>query len=421
VRVQLRRRRAGRPLRRAALAAGGLLAAALLAVMGHRPARANTDSAASARITYFREPSTNNAGISVVHPQLDLSAALGPTFSLSAGYEVDIVTGATPRVFGPVDAVSAATHFSDTRQQVKGGFAFDRPSSGVSAGYSYGWESDYKSSAVSATTRSDLLDHNFTLALAYTHNFDQVCDANNSAAAGQPLDLKPLPSSAHCFQSGMADVVTHHLSIDTFEPSLTWTATPRLVVQGGTTLQIIDGFQSNPYRSVLVGSQNRTPQENMPLLRQRYALFGRAAYALPDARASFMALVRIYRDSWAVQSATADFNLNKYLGPLLLASLRGRYHQQTGASFYRTGADYRSLGPAGQYWTGDRELSPMSNFLVGGKLSFLRRPEQEKTSWFSEIELALKLEGLFYQLPAGAPNSDRSHALIGQLALVIRF
>jgi hypothetical protein len=419
VRLQLRR-----PTARARIAATacGVAAALAAAALGAPPAGANTEAAS--RVTLFREPSTSNSGITVIHPQLDVGAALGSSFNLTAGYDVDIVTGATPRTFGPtagIDAVSGATHFSDVRHEVKAGFDFSRPTSGLSAGYSYGWESDYKSSAVSAATRSDLMEHNFTLAVAYTHNFDDVCDANNAVAAGQPLNLVPLAKSDHCFQSGMTDVVKHRLDIDTFEPSLTWTATPRLVLQGGSTIQILDGFQSNPYRAVLVGSQHRTPQENMPRLRQRYAAFGRAAYALPDLRASLMATVRFYRDSWAIQASTAEIDVNKYLAPSVLVTARGRYHQQTGASFYRNAQEYQTLGPAGQYWTGDRELSPMSNFLLGGKLAYLKRPGQERSAWYSEIELSAKMEGLFYRLDSFAPNADRKMAYIWQGSFALRF
>jgi hypothetical protein len=411
--LRLQLRSASRRRLLAVTAAAGLL------VAGAGGARANTEAAS--RVTLFREPSTGSTGVTVIHPQVDVAGALGSSVSITAGYEVDIVSGATPRTFG-VDTVSGATKFSDVRQQVKGGIDYSRANNGLSAGYSYGWESDYKSSAVSATTRSDLLDHNFTLAVAYTHNFDDVCDANNETAAGQPLQLRALGGSDHCFKGGMADVVTHRLNIDTFEPSLTWTATPRLLVQGGTTVQILDGFQSNPYRSVLVGSQNRTPQEHMPLLRQRYAVFGRAAYALPDTRASLVGMVRFYRDSWALQAASTEIDLNKYLGQSVLITLRGRYHQQTGASFYRTSVGYRTLGPAGQYWTGDRELSPMHNYLAGGKVAVLRRPGQERSSWYSEIELSAKMEALFYRLDSPfAPNADRKMAYIWQGSFAIRF
>ena len=97
-------------------------------------------------------------------------------------------------------------------------------------------------------------------------------------------DLRPLTSSANCFKSS-PNVVTQPLAIDAVETSLSWTMTPRLVVQGGGTIQILDGFQSNPYRSVAIG-QVREPQEHEPNYRQRYAVFARAAYAFPQWRAS---------------------------------------------------------------------------------------------------------------------------------------
>ncbi|MEA2701013.1 MAG: hypothetical protein QOI66_5284 [Myxococcales bacterium] len=402
----------------------GAAAAATLAML-LVPAFALANSEGSSRITIFREPSGSNDGITVIHPQLDVSAALGPSVDITAGYAVDIVTGATPQTFGPrtgVDAVSGATKFSDTRHEVKGGLAYNRPSAGLSAGYGYGWESDYRSHTVSATTRTDLLEHNFTLALGYTHNFDSVCDNNNQAAAGQPLFVKPLTSSAHCFQSDQTDVVAHRLHIDTVEPSLTWTATPRLVVQVGGTAQILDGFQANPYRSVLIGRNHNTPQESLPLLRQRYALWGRTAYFFPGLRASAMGMVRVYRDSWNVDAATAELNLHKYFTPSFLIGARGRFHIQRGASFYRDGRGYLLMGTTGRYWTGDRELSPMRNQLFGGRFAYVARPEQQKASWYSEIEVAMKFEVMMYHLDSGdAPNADRKEALILQSAVAVRF
>jgi hypothetical protein len=398
------------------------LALALLA--RGAPARAGTQGA-STRVTVFSEPSSVNEGIRVVHPQLDLGTTLGPDFRFGAGYEVDIVSGATPAVFGPrtgtVDVVSSATKFSDVRHQVRGALSYDRPTSSVAFAYSYGWESDYTSHALTGTARSDLLDHNFTLGLSYTHNWDSVCDANNVAVGDRILELRPLTSSANCF-TGADDVTTHPVHIDTFQPSLSWTATPKLLLQIGSTLQILDGFQSNPYRSVLLGRDHRTPQEHEPQFRQRYALYARAAYALPAVRGSMMAMGRLYQDSWAVQAATGEVLLNKYFGPSLLLTLRGRYHIQSGASFYRDGIGYLTMGPAGQYWTGDRELSPMSNYLAGGKIALLRRPEQEHSAWFVEMELNLKYELLRYHLDSpDAPNADRTMAHILQGAFSMRF
>jgi Protein of unknown function (DUF3570) len=382
-----------------------------------RSARANT-AEASARVTMFDEPSDKNMGVRVIHPQADVSAAVASTFNIAAGYSADVVTGATPATF---DTVTTATKFSDTRHLVHGGFGFERSDGGISFAGAYGWESDYKSIVISGTTHHDLYEHNFTLALAYSHNFDSVCDADNSAAAGLPLDRVALSSSSGCF-TNTPGIVTQKLNIDTFEPSLSWTMTPRLVVQGGATIQILDGFQANPYRKVLVGSQNRTPQEHLPDFRQRYALFMRLAYAFPELRASMLAMVRGYDDSWAVRAITADVTGTKYVGQSMLVSARAHYHLQGGASFYRDALAYQTLGPAGQFWTGDRELSPMGNYLLGGKISFFRRPQQERSSWFVEMELGGKYEFLLYRPESVfAPNSDRKFAHIIQGAFAMRF
>ena len=397
----------------------------LLVLVAGTPARAaDNPTEASARVTYFQEPSTLNRGIRVVHPQVDVSAPVGGGVGIAAGWEADAVTGATPTVFAPhegVDAITAATNFTDFRQQAHGALSYDRADSGIAASYAYGWEHDYRSHSLSVTTHDDLYDHNFTLALSYTHNWDSVCDANNAATAST-LELHALTSSQHCFTAGATDVVTHRLNIDAVEPSLSWTMTPRLVVQGGGTIQILDGFQSNPYRRVLVGSQHQEPQEHEPTYRQRYAVFARAAYAFPQWRASALAMGRLYQDSWAMQAVTADLQINKYLAPWILLTVRGHLHVQSGASFYRDGLGYRVSGPVGQYWTGDRELSPMSNTLIGGRLAFLRRPQQEHSSWFAEMEADVKYELLRYQLESiNAPNWDRPYAHILQGSFALRF
>jgi hypothetical protein len=395
---------------------------ALLA-LGLAPEAQAATAEASSRVTLFDEPAGNQKGVRVLHPQVDASAKVADSVSFALGYNADVVTGATPRTFGPtsgIDAVSKATPFSDTRHLFHGGIGLERPDGGISASYAYGFESDYKTHSLSATTHNDLYEHNFTLALAYTHNWDSVCDANNAAAAGNPLNLVTLTSSEHCFTSA-PDVVTHRLTIDTFEPSLSWTMTPRLVVQGGTTIQLLDGFQSNPYRAVQYGNQHHAPQERQPTIRQRYAVFFRLAYALPELRAATRAMVRLYDDSWGVRAVTTDVVATKYIGQSIQMSLRAHYHLQGGASFYRSSSELRIKGLTGEYWTGDRELAPMANYLLGGKFAYLRRPGRDRSSWFVEMELDAKYELLLYRLSADAPNSDRTFAHIVQGAFVIRF
>jgi len=401
-------------LRTALLSAGLLLGAGLA-----RPTWVSAATAeVAARTTVFDEPSSKNMGVRVVHPQVDASATVLSALNFAVGWSMDAVTGATPATF---DTVSTATKFSDNRHLFHAGAGYERSDGGISASFGHAFESDYKSWVLSATTHHDLYEHNFTLALAYSHNWDRVCDADNTAAAGLPLDRVALGNSSGCF-TNQSGYTTHHLNIDTFEPSLSWTMTPRLVVQAGATIQILDGFQANPYRKVLVGSQSRSPQEHLPELRQRYAVFMRLAYAFPELRASTLAMVRGYDDSWAVRAITADVVGTKYIGQSMLMSARAHYHIQGGASFYRDAVGYQIQGPAGQYWTGDRELSPMGNYLLGGKLAFFRRPQQERSSWFVEMELGAKYEILIYRPESPfAPNADRKFAHIVQGAFAMRF
>jgi hypothetical protein len=382
--------------------------------------RAEPAVEAATHLTVFREASDKGSEIQVVHPQADVSADLGKSMALAAGYEVDIVSGATPAVYGSAtpDAVTGATAFSDQRQQARAGVTLNTRLVGLTAGYSYGWEKDYRSHTVSAAARGDFLEKNFTLSLSYTRNFDSVCDQNNEAAQG-PLDLQPLASSENCFKTDVADVVTRSVAVHTFEPALVWTATPRLLLQGGATLQVADGFQSNPYRRVVVGSQGRSPQEHVPTLRQRYAVFVRGRLAIPEVRAAVSGMGRLYRDTWDVRAATVDAEAVKYLGPNFIVGVHGRYHTQGGAIFYRPSVEYRTLGPVGRYWTGDRELAPLQELMGGVKAAYLRRPEQDKT-WYEELEFNVKFDLLFYSADPGAPNADRRGASVLQLGFALR-
>lgn len=389
----------------------GLLAAA--------PARAGVEAAS--RITVFQETSSGarDTSVTVLHPQTDVSANLGEALSISAGYQMDIVTGATPRIQG-VDAVSSATRFEDLRQTAGGGLGWNLGEVSLNAGYSHGWEKDYRSNTVQVGGRGDFLERNLTLGLNYTRNIDEVCDANNATAQG-PLELRALAASDHCFQPGRADTVTRRVDIHTFEPTLAWTATPKLLVQVGGTLQVLDGFQSNPYRRVRVGQQGAAPQEHLPRHRQRYAAFSRAHFAIPSLRAALLLGVRGYRDTWDLWAASFDLGLRKYLADALILALDGRYHLQTGAIFYRSARDYVNKGPAGAYWTGDRELSPMGTVSGGLKLAYLKRRGQELDGFFDEVEFSIRFDGMFYQLEEGAPNFDRKLALIGALGAALRF
>ena len=77
---------------------------------------------------------------------------------------------------------------------------------------------------------------------------------------------------------------------------------------------------------------------------------------------------------------TFEVDGERYLLPGLRVQVRARYYTQTGALFYSddyTGGEPVD-GPRGQYWTGDRELSPLNSVLLGGRFVYSKRatPEQ---------------------------------------------
>jgi hypothetical protein len=398
---------------------GGTLAA--LAASSAQPGPARADVEASSHLLVFTEASRNGKGVRVIHPQTEVAASTG-SLSLRAGYELDIVSGASPRVYatseGP-DAVSGAT-FADVRHATRGAAGFETANVALQAGYSYGWENDYRSHTLSVSARGDFLERNFSLGLAYTRNFDQVCD-NANALAQQLIDRQPLGTSDECFQPGSTVTASRRLTIDSFEPALSWTATPLLLLQTGVTLQIADGFQSNPYRAVRLGHQGREPQEHVPSHRQRYAVFARAHQALPPLRGALRLGGRLYRDTWDVRAATVDGEWLNYLGPSIIVGVRGRYHKQGGAIFFRTPPDYRTLGSAGEYFTGDRELAPLSNLMAGVKLSFVKSAPPEQQAFLDELEVVVRYDVLLYRGPAETPNADRPYAHVMQGGLSLRF
>jgi hypothetical protein len=393
------------------------------------PAPARGEDRADTTITWFTERRDGAEALNVYHPQVDLGIDLSQHVSLSAGYEADVVSGATEALYAApqpgVDAVSSATVFSDTRHSAKGGLSFAGRRSRLVLGYVFGTERDYRSHSVSVGAAIDLPGKNTTFAVSYAHNFDSVCDLDNGDAT--PLERRPLTGENDCFtDDAMAGTLTHDLSIDATEVTLTQNLSPTMVLQLGVFGQIIDGFQSNPYRRVRVAGVDA--QENVPLVRDRLALFARMNIAFPRARSSLGVLARVYDDTWGVESITLEMSYNQYLGKSLVFRFRGRAYRQDGAVFFRDAIDYQNFGPSGAYFTGDRELAPFQQVLVGGKLSYLKVGESGHDVWgaFDELDFHVRAEGIWGQsltdtAPGGDPGGALPDMMVVSLGLLLRY
>jgi len=358
-----------------------LAAAVGLAVLGSvAPAPAQVAEVAP-RTTVFVEPSKSSK-LTVINPSAELQVKPTDWLDVHASYEADIVSGATESLKGgrlsPVDIVTSATDFHDTRHQVSGGFGLTRDNTELSATYSYGTESDYRSNAFSVQSGTSFLQKNTELTLAYGRGFDRVC-TSAFAASDSPSLRTPLDSSKGCFTRA-ADRASRKVDLDNFQAGWTQTWTPLLATQLVLYGALQHGFLENPYRAVVIAPAGDDALENHPDNRLRLAVAARGRYYLRPIKLAVSAGVRIYRDTWDILGQTYELEAERYVLPDVRVLVRGRYYTQSEALFWSddyTGGEPKD-GPRGQYWTGDRELSPLSSYLLGGRMLFKRNAEPNR-------------------------------------------
>jgi hypothetical protein len=402
-----------------------------VAVLLLLPSLAHAEDRADTTVTWFQERRAEGKSLTVIHPQVDLGVDLGSWFSIGAGYEADIVSGATPSIYAAprpgqsTDTVSAASEFNDVRHSGRVNLGFTGNRSSLILGYSYGTERDYRSHAITATGSVDLEGKNTTITLSYTRNIDHVCDFDNGDA--MPLARRALSGQNPCFTDDpAARTVSRPVDADTIQASLTQNLTPVLVMQAGIFGQIIRGFQSNPYRRVRVYDVDA--QESLPLVRDRGAAFLRLNLFIPAIHSSAQLFLRGYADTWGVNGGSIEVVYNQYLGENILFRLRGRGYQQAGAVFFRDATDYQTIGPAGQYFTGDKELAPLRTILAGGKLSYLVTAKEGRLAWglFDEVDIHINAEALWSipmteTPPGGDVSGPAPDAIIAQVGLLLRY
>jgi hypothetical protein len=372
------------------------LAAALSVLGGVAPARAQVADVA-ARVSYFKEPS-KTSNLTVWNPAIDLQVSPTEWLELHAGSAADIVSGATESLKGgrlsPVDIVTSATKFEDKRVQASGGFTVSRDNTKLSATYTYGTESDYRSQAFSIQSGTSFLQKNTELTLAYGRGFDRVCTTafadSDSASVKTPLD-----SSKGCFTKAV-DRASRKVDLDNFQTGWTQTWTPVFATQLVLYGALQHGFLENPYRAVVIAPAGDQALENHPDNRLRLAAAMRARYYLRPLKLALSAGARLYRDTWDILGQTYELEAERYLLPEVRVLVRGRYYTQTEALFWSddyTGGEPHD-GPRGQYWTGDRELSPLSSYLVGGRVLFKHNaePHQRMAFILLSVEISASLD-----------------------------
>jgi hypothetical protein len=347
------------------------------------PASAQPQVAAGASVFHEGGGPLN---MTVLTPEVAADVPLGDSWVVSADWDADVVSGASVAVVdapaGDVDAIASAS-VRDVRHVLGGGLELQDGQSSIAAGYHYGFENDYRSHSVAVSARTELYDRNTSLEIAYTRSFDRVCDTPD---ASEPVVKPRMDSSEGCFRDDVARR-ERELSVHSFQGVYTQAWTPILSSQLTLTAQLLHGFQANPYRGVSVGRV--AAQEHHPEDRARYAVGLGVRLWIEPLAGALQPQLRFYRDTWDVLSWTAELAYEQGLGGGLRLRGRGRYYSQSGAAFY---SDDYVLQPQGQYFTGDRELSPMQSVMLGGQLVWTVPADDqgEVLGFLGGLELVLK-------------------------------
>lgn len=405
------------------------LVAACLAVTGG--ARAQSVVEVDTSHTVFYEAPTKTH-MFVYSPSADVQASPWAWLDVRGGWEADVVSGASVATkAGPAyasnhaDVISTAS-VHDFRNMARGEVALKGDVTSLTAGYAYGIEHDYQSNSMHVNARTDAFQHNTTFELSYARNFDTVCDRVQSANAVLPSEWTALEDSTGCFTKA-AGRTTHDIGIDTYEASWGQAWSPVVETQLTYTAQLVDGFQSDPYRSVILGEGIKA-QEHIPNERAREAVTARIAWYLRSIKGAVRLSLRGYHDTWAIDSGTAELELEKSLGESFRVMLRGRLYKQSGAVFWSD--DYTGglppLGSRGQYFTGDRELSPFWSWLAGVRAVWTINPaaHQRLLGFIESFKLAgsANMEGFSYdQYTLGGTPVSNAIAYVATVSLALGF
>jgi hypothetical protein len=373
--------------------------ALLVVVAGVAPAHAE-DRAEVSTAFFVESRAGEKGGLTVIHPQVLLGFDLGSHVDVAVSYAADAVTGATASVY-QVDAISTATTFSDFRNEGTFAFGFRGKRSRLGFSGTFGVERDYITRQIGGNASIDLPGRNTTVGLAYSHGFDQVCDRGDNDE-GSPFEARPLLGSDPCDKpnvfygsdhvGAMGELQTtwKDITIDTAQVTITQNLSPTMNVQLALFGQIQNGFLSNPYRRVKIGMN--LPQEHVPTTRDRWSLTARVNRYLPKAKSAIHLEGRFYNDSWGVTGGNVELAYSQYLGKPLLARLFARLYQQSAATFFKDAFYYETESSAGQFFTGDRELSPVRNATFGAKLTVIT-VGGAKPVWGIFDKLQLNLRG----------------------------
>lgn len=312
--------------------------AALLLVLLARPAALEADDLAAA--LYVRSDSDDTT---VISPHARASRTVAESTQVEASYAADVWTSAS------IDIRTSASvrPVTEQRDELDLGVTHESGDLALHAAYRLSIENDYESHGLSAGASIDLADNAATLDLGLGGFHDVV------GRSGDPEFARAL---------------------NTLDARIAFTQVidPDTLSQLTYELALLDGYQASPYRFVGIGGTGFgcvaavfCLSERAPETRMRHALAVLLQRALGQA-VSATATYRYYTDDWNLDSHTVQARLAWSASDVTLIAVHYRFYTQGYADFYRT--RYVTLPVPGEFFTRDRELSPLAYHRIGADL-----------------------------------------------------
>jgi Protein of unknown function (DUF3570) len=290
----------------------------------------------------------DGGGLKVQGPAMLVRKSFEDKVSVTAGYLVDQVTGAS------IDMVMlGASPLHEVRKQKQIGVDYLYGKTTYSAGAQNSIENDYDSSTVNFAISQSMFGDLTTVTIGVSRGWDIVTRVINAAHEKDPNFRKR--ADRKTWSLAVSQILTRNLIAGLDYEAITE-----------------QGYLQNPYRAMRYlaapGSTiYLTGPETYPGTRTSNAISFRAKYFLPW-RASVTGKYRYFFDTWDIHAHTFEVDYTQpFLNDRLIADLTYRYYRQNSASFY---SDLFQFANQQNYMARDKELAAQENNSVGAALSY---------------------------------------------------
>jgi len=332
---------------------------------------------------------------------LDGMFEVGQRGLVTGHFLVDAITSASQSA----GAVNAAP-FTENRVEGGAGYThliddvFDGLRVGGNARYST--ESDYRSIFVGARAEADLAQKNTTIGVGGGYGRDTITGGAQGGLGQIMLACEPgAPERPEC-----------KLKTYSFFASASQILSREAIVAVTYDVAALRGYQSNPYRSAIVGMNTEREQHPTERTRQAFAISGR--YYITRTETTVIGAYRFYRDNWLRRDAvgagahTPELRVVQQVGDTVDASLGYRFHTQLSASFYK-----ERYAATQMYISDDVKLSTFRTHTVEAKLGMLGETFGLPGRWS-----AARIEAILMYI---AQDNRFGNAFVAHFALTLPF